>query len=57
MLFVILGICAVFAIVMAAVIWVEQRDKEQRKAKGLPAKKYHDINDYDVTTVYSIRRK
>lgn len=33
---------------------VEQHDKENRQKQGLPPKKYHDITDYDVTTVYTI---
>lgn len=36
---------------------VEQHDKTQRQANGLPARKYHDITDSDVTTVYTIHHK
>ena len=28
-----------------------------RKKNGLPAKKYHDITDYDVTTIDTVRHK
>lgn len=55
MLFAILGIVAVFVVVMAAIVGAEQHDKQRRKATGQPAKRYHDINDYDVTTVYTIK--
>lgn len=36
------------------VAWIayENHDKASRKAKGLPPRKYHDINDYDVETVF-----
>lgn len=35
----------------------EQRDKERREKQGLPPKKYHDITDYDIYTVYTIKHK
>ena len=35
-------------------IGVEQHDKATRQRKNLPAKKYHDITDREVTTVYTI---
>lgn len=47
----------VLVVIFACVLYVEQRDKENRRAKGLPPKKYHDITDYDVTTVYTIHYK
>lgn len=47
----------VLVIVYAAILYREQRDKEARKAAGLPSKKYHDINDYDVYTVYTVHHK
>ncbi len=55
-----LGIVIIVALTVAAFIVLigsEQRDKRIREEKGQPAKKYHDITDYDVTTVYSIRHK
>ncbi len=35
----------------------EHHDKQRREKQGLPPKKYHDITDEDVTTVYTIRHK
>ena len=55
-----LGIVIIVALTVAAFIVLigsEQRDKRIREEKGPPAKKYHDITDSDVTTVYSIRHK
>ena len=49
------GIIIPIAFVILCV--VELHDKETRRAKGLPPKKYHDINDYDVTVVYTIEEK
>ena len=48
---------AVFAIAVTALLAYEQRDKERRRAQGLPPKKYHDITDYDVTIIDTIRYK
>ena len=36
---------------------IEQHDKDTREKNGLPPRKYHDIMDYDVTTVYTIEHK
>lgn len=53
----------IFAIVVITVIGfiimlaAEQHDKETRERENLPKKKYHDITDYDVTTVYTIHHK
>ena len=58
-----MDLLVILAIVVAAVIGfivllaVEQHDKETRKKNGLPAKKYHDITDYDVTTIYTVHHK
>lgn len=46
-----------FAIIMVAILAVEDRDKRKREEAGLPPKKYGDITDHDVTTVYTIRHK
>ncbi len=35
----------------------EHLDKQRREKQGLPPKKYHDITDEEVTTVYTIRYK
>ncbi len=50
-------IVILFTIAIIALLVIEDRDKRIRKEKGLPPKKYHDISDYDVTTVYTIRHK
>lgn len=55
-----LGVAIIVALLIVAFIVLigsEQRDKRIRREKNLPAKKYHDITDYDVTTVYSIKHK
>ena len=44
-------------IIWSVILWFEQEDKEYRRTHGLPAKKYHDITDYDVTVIETIRRK
>ena len=51
---VILGTIA-FIVLLAA----QEHDKQQRKAKGLPPKKYHNISDSDVQSfcVIEHRRK
>ena len=36
---------------------LEQHDKTTRERQGLPQKKYHDITDMDVTTVYTINHR
>ena len=38
-------------------LYREQKDKEYRQQNNLPPKKYHDITDYDVYTVYTIEHK
>ncbi len=50
-------ISVLFAIAIIALLVIEDRDKRIRKEEGLPPKKYHDISDYDVTTIYTIRHK
>ena len=57
MLFAIAIIVVLTVIGITVVLYVEQRDKERRKAQGLPQKKYHDITDHDVMTVYTIEHK
>ena len=56
---VILGLigAVLFAIIMVAILAAEDRDKRMREEAGLPPKKYGDITDRDVTTVYTIRHK
>jgi len=50
---IVVALVVAFTILLA----VEQHDKEKRQRLGLPAKKYHDITDMDVTTVYTIKHK
>lgn len=47
----------ILPIAFVILLAVEQHDKTQRQANGLPARKYHDITDSDVTSVYTIHRK
>ena len=48
-------ICILFIPVSLIILLaVEHHDKNKRQKKGLPPKKYHDITDYDVTTVHTI---
>ena len=54
MLFAVAIILVVMVLGIIILLYVEQRDKERRKAHGLPQKKYHDITDNEVMTVYSI---
>lgn len=44
-----------FVVLMVAILAWEDHDKRTREQQGLPPKKYHDITDHEVTTVYSIR--
>lgn len=57
MIFAIAIILAVTVLAFIVLLYVEQRDKATRQQKGLPPKKYHDIVDHDVTTVYTIHHK
>jgi len=50
-------ILVVMVLGISVVLYAEQRDKERRKAHGLPQKKYHDITDENIITVYSIHHK
>ena len=57
MLVIILGAVAILVLIWIVILYAEQRDKEYRQKNNLPAKKYHDITDEDVTTIYTIRDK
>ena len=46
----VIGIIAAFIIAIGVI--AEHFDKIERQRNNLPPKKYHDINDYDVQTVY-----
>ena len=48
-----IGIPVVFAIGL----YREQKDKEYRQQHNLPVRRYHDITDYDVYTMYTIGNK
>ena len=41
------------AILIARLAW-EQKDKTYRRENNLPARRYHDITDYDVREVITI---
>lgn len=56
-LVIILAVVIIAVIVWAVVLYFEGQDKEYRRTHGLPAKKYHDITDYDVTIIETIRHK
>ena len=48
MVFLVIGITdAILVIVMIAVLHAEDKDKQYRRANGLPPKRYHDVTDYD----------
>ena len=47
------AIAAVFVIAMILKLALEQRDKNRRARRGLPARRYHDVSDYDIYTVYT----
>lgn len=53
----ILIIIVVTVVALTVLLYVEQKDKERRKAEGKPPKRYHDITDHDVYTVYTIEDK
>ena len=56
-LYIIAGIVAAAVIAFIVLLSHEQNDKECRRRQGLPPKKYHDITDYDITTIETIRHK
>ena len=48
MMLLIIGILDVIAVVLwIAILHAEGKDKEYRRANGLPPKRYHDVTDYD----------
>ena len=42
-------IVAAFVAGMAIVLCREERDRQYRRANGLPPKRYHDVTDLDPT--------
>lgn len=44
-------------VLLIVILACQQHDKDRRQREGLPPKKYHDIVDEDVTTVYTIHHK
>ena len=53
MLFLYIGIIdAVAIIAIAAVLYSHEKDKQTRRANGLPPKRYHDITDLDPTELH-----
>ena len=52
-MFSVIGIIPViFAVVMIIVLYSEEKDKQYRRANGLPPKRYHDITDLDPTELH-----
>lgn len=50
-----IGIIVILATVAFIVLLAAQEhDKQTRKAKGLPPRKYHNVSDYDVKSYYVI---
>ena len=47
----------ILPIAFVILLAVEQHDKTTRQNNGLPARKYHDITDQDVTIVHTIQHK
>ena len=47
----------ILPIAFVILLAVEQRDKTARQNSVLPARKYHDITDQDVTIVHTIVHK
>ena len=47
----------ILPIAFVILLAVEQHDKTARQNNGLPARKYHDITDQDVTTIHTIQHK
>ena len=56
-LFAITGFVVLVTLAFIVILYREQREKEYRSANGLPARKYHDITDQDVTIVHTIQHK
>ena len=47
----------ILAIALVILLAGEQHDKTDRQDNGLPARKYHDITDQDVTIIHTIQHK
>ncbi len=47
----------ILTVAFVILLAVEQHDKTTRQNNGLPARKYHDITDQDVTIVHTIKQK
>ncbi len=53
MMFLYVGIIdAILVIALIARLYSEEKDKQTRRANGLPPKRYHDITDLDPTEVH-----
>ena len=53
MMFLYVGIIdAILVIALIAKLYSEEKDKQTRRANGLPPKRYHDITDLDRTEVH-----
>ena len=53
MMFLYIGIIdAILVIAIIAKLYSEEKDKQTRRANGLPPKRYHDITDLDPTEMH-----
>ena len=53
MMFLYVGIIdAILVIALIAKLYSEEKDKQIRRANGLPPKRYHDVTDLDPTEVH-----
>ena len=53
MMFLYIGIIDfILVIAITAKLYSEEKDKQTRRANGLPPKRYHDITDLDPTEVH-----
>ena len=42
------------AIFLIALLAHESKDKQRRRANNLPARRYHDVSDYDVREIITV---
>jgi hypothetical protein len=53
MMFLYVGIIdAILVIALIARLYSEEKDKQTRRANGLPPKRYHDVTDYDPVELH-----
>ena len=52
---IIIAVSAVLlAVGLVAILAGEAKDKQYRRENNLPARRYHDITDYDVKEVFTV---